>query len=210
MVASFVFAPVGEWFIELARAYGWYENPKETAEGFATTVFRVVDGLSAWIMGSLRDPNWFTVVAGMIFALTAGFWADTWLARRERRALPTPEPAAPPEPILASHDGWGRPPNYTLWMLADEWSVSEGASILNDSDPIFGLSGDATMYAKLMIQALSKREILIKTVSYATPSYGTRLKRDSVIEWAKAKNIAADVVAKLEASRPKVSPSHTQ
>ncbi len=95
-VASFVIGPLGEWFIELARQMGWYDNPKETAEGAIAKFLNTLAAISAWISGSFFNPTWMTVGAGVIFAFTAGFWADAWFVRRERPVNQTP--VSPPDP----------------------------------------------------------------------------------------------------------------
>lgn len=73
-VAAAIFFPVvGEWFIALAREYGFYSAPSEQLRA-------VIDGL-LWIVGLPGFHSASLFVAGT----AAGIWIDTFVRKQERK-----------------------------------------------------------------------------------------------------------------------------
>ncbi len=75
---------IGEFFIELARECGWYDNPSERLDA-------TVSAFSSFV-----THPWFIALAAGFFGLAVGAWLDLFLRRRETvvsvAELP-PEPA---------------------------------------------------------------------------------------------------------------------
>lgn len=71
LVLAVSFGVVGEFFIELAREKGLYDQPSERLSGFMTA-------LSAFV-----TQTWFMALTGVAVGFAGGMWVDSLLRKRE-------------------------------------------------------------------------------------------------------------------------------
>lgn len=71
LVLAIVFGVVGEFFIELARERGYYDNPSERMD-------TVMTAISAFV-----TRTWFLVLTGAVAGFAGGGWLDTVLRRKD-------------------------------------------------------------------------------------------------------------------------------
>jgi len=71
-VPGVIYPVVSEFFIELAREWGWYETPSAK-----------VAAMTGWL--SVAQQTWVYVGTAALTGLAAGLWLDSFLRRREVR-----------------------------------------------------------------------------------------------------------------------------
>mgnify|MGYP003625896503 CR=1 FL=1 len=166
VILAIIIAVAAEWFIEVARDKGLFENAGANWDRVVSAVTTFVT--SAWVLYPLAGLS----------GLVGGLWVDHLLRRSEQqagkpestfeeafeRAASTPPPLTPPPASSARNAGLGQydplrqnAPDYAMWRSLSKAKIGELAAVCAGDDPgLSMLSSRAKPYKQHIINGVNE------------------------------------------------------